>query len=112
MQYPRAAELILSFVIAFVAISYFFQKERRFEEFALGKGTSSFFATHDSLLIHTDKLTESTRGSMINGWTKRGKHPVVLCLGNSQTHGINQKKEGDVSYNKIFLILWPLMIWT
>ena len=62
-------------------------------DLALGRFTSSYFGTVDGYPIHSrgvfdiDQITE--------GWRKRGRCPVVVWLGNSQLHGINQYQEGQ-----------------
>lgn len=74
---------------------------QNFEEFALGEGTSSYFARYQGYPIHLDNLEDPVIDSLVEGWRLRGEKPVVLILGNSQMHGINQYVHGQVSYNMI-----------
>ena len=74
---------------------------KNFDEFALGKGTASYFASEEGVPIHLSKINKLEVESLLAGWEKRGKKKVCLILGNSQTHGINQYKEGEKSYNHL-----------
>lgn len=97
----KLIELTLGFVIAFLAITLFFDRQTNFEDFALGQETQSYFATAGQHAVHIDKLANDQIDELVQGWEKRGKKPVFLCLGNSQTHAINQKKDTDVNYVQI-----------
>ncbi len=81
--------IIASFVLEF---SYG-GKNTKFEEMALGEGTSSLFCEYDGYPIHCQGVEDS--GPCIQGWNIRGKNPVVLWLGNSQVHAVNQLKQGQ-----------------
>ena len=65
----------------------------KMEEFALGKETVSFFAKVDDFPIHCGDVDNASQ--CIEGWQNRGKKPVVLWLGNSQLHAVNQMKIGE-----------------
>lgn len=67
--------------------------ERKFEEFALGAQTQSRFASVDGFPIHCMTLADAQ--PCLDGHAARGGRPVVLWLGNSQLHAINQMKPGD-----------------
>lgn len=93
--------IILSLILSFIFISKFFNEPQNFEEFALGAETSSSFALKNSIPIHLDRLTKERHDNLIKGWQLRGKKEVIFCLGNSQTHGINQMKNGESTYNDL-----------
>ena len=65
-----------------------------FEELALGGETVSYFASVDGVPVHCHDLDDAHR--CLRGYRDRGgARDVVLWLGNSQVHSINQMKPGD-----------------
>ncbi len=62
----------------------------RFADFALGPGTSSMRASVDGIPVHCGGVTDGT--SCVDAAKDR---PVVLWLGNSQLHGVNQLRPGQ-----------------
>ncbi len=73
-----------------------------FAEAGLGAGTSSHFSICDGLMIHGsveqnefDWDKTPTIAQTLEAWRAAHSPPVVLWLGNSQLHGINQSKDGD-----------------
>lgn len=91
--------LIISLILSLFVISYFNNRHEEFENLALGQETKPYFASKDSLPIHIEYMKDFF--SMQKGWEKRGKKDIVLCLGNSQSHSINQMKESNVTYIKL-----------
>lgn len=89
-------ELIASIIIAFAVIMIFFSKDENFENLALGEFTKPYFAKVDSFPIQTVGFRDNDK--IIEGWKSRGSKSIVLMLGNSQSHSINQLKEGDRSF--------------
>ncbi|MBK9099373.1 MAG: hypothetical protein IPM14_14910 [bacterium] len=87
--------ILASVILSFVFLQLFFGKteKTKFEELALGVETSSFFPRISSHPIHIAGL--DSLDSFIEGWKSRGQKDLILWLGNSQLHGINQFKEGD-----------------
>jgi hypothetical protein len=74
--------------------------ELKFEELALGKETSSLYASIDGTQIHCKDLSDAY--DCINGYKNIGKNmDVVLWLGNSQLHAINQMHMGDETSTSI-----------
>ena len=69
--------------------------ETNFDELALGKETQIYRATYQGVPIHCNDLSESV--ACLEGWRNRGGHNVILWLGNSQLHAINQMKPIDVN---------------
>lgn len=65
-----------------------------FEEFALGQENAVVFGQVDGVEIHCQDLNDLDR--CLVGYETRGlDHPVVLWLGNSQLHAINQYSTGE-----------------
>jgi len=67
--------------------------ERSFDDLALGKETTSVFATVGDYPIHCEY--PGVGNKCIEGVRARGADRLVLWLGNSQVHAINQFKSGD-----------------
>lgn len=67
--------------------------ETRFDELALGASTSSFYAKRGEYPIHCRTLEDAD--ACIRGFRARGGGRVVLWLGNSQLHAVNQLKPGE-----------------
>ena len=94
---------ILAIIIPFFVASYlfiFFSKnlsKENAEDLGLGKQTSSYYSTVNNLKIHCN---DSDIHECIDIY-KQNKKKVSLWLGNSQLHGINQMKEGDISASEI-----------
>lgn len=89
----------MAYYWAFGCFSGQIGSDTNFEEFALGEETSSYFALEGGYPIHLNKLGKKEIANLSEGWKIRGQKDVILILGNSQTHGINQYKEGQKSYN-------------
>lgn len=87
--------LITALIISFLFLQLFFGKteKTKFEELALGAETSTFLFSNDGHLIHITELDSLDK--FLAGWKLRGKKDIILWLGNSQLHGINQLKPGD-----------------
>ncbi|TWU47521.1 hypothetical protein Poly51_53210 [Rubripirellula tenax] len=84
------ASLLLGCICAYGMLSFGVNhvEEINLEEFALGAETTSFFPVHDGFPIHISKREEVPQ--WIAGWESRGERTVVLWVGNSQLHAINQ----------------------
>ena len=65
----------------------------QFQEVGIGDGTSSYYGNVGGAPIHGG--TFETIVQVYEGWVSRGKKPVILWLGNSQLHGVNQFQDGD-----------------
>jgi hypothetical protein len=66
---------------------------KNFEELALGDKTSSYYAQVDGHPVHCHDYDDSLQ--CIDSYKRTSKNEVVLWLGNSQVHAINQMKSGD-----------------
>ena len=92
--------LLIGFIISIFILDYFspdgLEKKINFDELALGKDTLLYAAQVDDTKIHCYDLENAKR--CIDGYDKKSKNindDVVLWLGNSQLHSINQMKPGD-----------------
>jgi hypothetical protein len=63
------------------------------DEFALGAETTSYFAEVGGFPVHCKDLTDAD--ACIAGYEQTTGDEVVVWLGNSQLHAINQMKEGE-----------------
>ncbi len=85
--------MLVAAALAFLALSQASKKpSQNYEDFALGELTTSIFPEVDGFPVHTSELANVP--SLVSGWKARGQHPVVLWLGNSQLHAINQAEHG------------------
>lgn len=97
MKYRYLLELVVSAILAVLIVQLYFNEHKVFEDMALGEETKRYLATDSSYPIHLVEINSAEK-SFLEGWQKRGSMPVIMNLGNSQTHSINQMKEGDVTY--------------
>ena len=87
--------LIGAFVLAALILKFSFSGERDFENAALGTLTVSYQSQNaQGETIHTIKHNENVVDQMLLEATNSDH--VILILGNSQTHSINQKEPGQV----------------
>jgi hypothetical protein len=77
------------FAVTFLAPEH----EENLEDLALGPETTSVYARVDGHPIHCRTLVDAD--DCLATWREQGRLPVVLWLGNSQLHGVNQMKQGD-----------------
>jgi hypothetical protein len=89
--------LLLGGLIAFLILSFWsksLDENKRFDELALGKYTSTLFGKVDGISIHCGDFSDMHK--CIDGYQKNGTNKeIVLWLGNSQLHAINQSKLND-----------------
>ncbi len=94
-KYPVLFTIVLPIIIA-VALLYSYKKGiRDAEDIGLGKGTATFTPYVEKRPIHI--TNPSLAASMKEGWIERGKKEVYLWIGNSQLHGVNQYRTGQVN---------------
>lgn len=92
-------EVAVGFFLSYFIITFFFSGERKFEDLALGTETVTYNAADEAgRPIHIQKTDLEQSGELLKAWKARGEKPVILFLGNSQTHSINQQKEGEVNF--------------
>ncbi|NOY43636.1 MAG: hypothetical protein GXP26_17605 [Planctomycetes bacterium] len=85
----QIAPMIVAAIFAIAALYAIAGNEKTdFDQFALDEYTISFFPEVDSYPIHVKSLDEIQE--CLAGWAHRGRKPVVLWLGNSQLHAVNQ----------------------
>ncbi|MEM9820477.1 MAG: hypothetical protein AAF985_05375 [Bacteroidota bacterium] len=94
-------EIIVGIFIGFLVLWKVTQRQVDFENLALGKETKTYFAQKDGAPIHLKTMDTPEWKQMKAGWKQRGSKEVILVLGNSQTHSINQLKPGEVTYNEL-----------
>ncbi|MDH4404099.1 MAG: hypothetical protein QE264_07640 [Flavobacterium sp.] len=95
-------QIILGFITAFVISKLFFSEKRKFDELALGTETVTYMAKNNNQdNIHLTKIDNSEELDFLNTFKKSGNKKVVLFLGNSQTHSINQMKVGQVNFIRL-----------
>lgn len=98
----KIIKLALFITVVFLLIRNYSQSTIDTENFALGEGTSSHFASVDGTPIHINKIDSGEFSSLLNGVKTNESGDIILFLGNSQTHGINQYKKGDSNYVELF----------
>jgi hypothetical protein len=92
------APLVLGLVIGVASLQAIYTAIPRdvdHQNLALGKETSSHFAVENGVAIHCFDMRDATR--CIDGYRATSTDKVVLWLGNSQVHAINQTKPGDTT---------------
>lgn len=87
---PVIAGAILS-VVVFTLLPE--SDENQFEDLALGKETTSIYSSIDGYPIHCKHPEDGAK--CIEGVKARGADSLVLWLGNSQVHAVNQLKSGE-----------------
>ena len=93
--------LLVSLLVTIVIIKFSFT-EKELSNFALGKSTSTYFATDKNKKhIHVSNIDSLAKSKIIETWKSNGKKDVALFLGNSQTHSINQMQVGQFNYLEI-----------
>lgn len=86
--------LLGSFLGIFILIRYQAQNTTvGFDELALGEATQSLFAEVDGVRIHCSDLEDAE--ACIEGYNAQKRRDLILWLGNSQIHAINQMQETD-----------------
>jgi len=89
--------LFLGVLLGIVLLYKFFpieQSAKRFEDLALGKETTTTFGKVSDLTVHCEGLSDLVE--CLQGYEKTGSgQSVILWLGNSQVHAINQFEPGE-----------------
>ncbi|MDA9148589.1 hypothetical protein N9O08_01640 [Alphaproteobacteria bacterium] len=95
-----ALPIVLGFVGSIIILNYFssdsLSNKVNFNDLALGKNTSSYNALIDNHQVHCRDLIDAEL--CINGYKNKysnSNYDIVLWLGNSQLHSINQMKPGE-----------------
>ena len=94
--------IVIAFLLSWIIIGLFLKDDvnHNFEDLALGTQTSGYFAKGDNNdLIHVGGLNHFDQ--LYIDWLNRGKNDIILLLGNSQYHGINQMKPGNINLSQI-----------
>lgn len=92
---------LVSFLVTIVIIKFSFN-EKELLNFALGKNTSTYFATDKNKNpIHVSNIDSLAKSTILKTWKSNGGKDVALVLGNSQTHSINQMQDNEFNYLEI-----------
>lgn len=92
-------ELIIGAILSYTIIIKYFSGDRQFENLALGTETVKYQAVDkDDNFIHIIHIDSIEEPLFLKASKIYPKKDALLFLGNSQTHSINQKKEGEVNY--------------
>lgn len=98
-KYWLLLEIAIGFFLSYFIVNVLFSGDRKFEDLALGTETVTYNAVDEAgRPIHIQKTDLEQSSGLLKSWKKRGEKPVILFLGNSQTHSINQQKEGEVNF--------------
>ena len=89
--------LVAGLVLGVIFLHFFVTQNAvtpKFEELALGEGTSTSLANVNGVQVHCHDLNDAQY--CLEGYRKTAHNrPVTIWLGNSQVHAINQMKYGD-----------------
>jgi hypothetical protein len=87
-------KLFIGFLSAFFLVSYIYNENIEFENLALGTQTSTLSACNDAgINIHCLRLNQSFVEEI-----KYHSDSIILLLGNSQSHSINQLQTNQTTY--------------
>ncbi len=90
-------QIAVAAIVSVLILTKNFSQKKSYEDFDLGTGTASCLAMRDGTQIHTSTPDAKFEKEIVEQ-VEAAKQQVILFLGNSQTHGINQKKEGQQNY--------------
>ena len=91
--------LILISVIFAYLIASNIKLDSDFSNFALGEGTKTVLAKdNDNNIIHINTLNNEGFDNLKNTWVNNSSKQVILILGNSQTHSINNLKKNETNF--------------
>ena len=90
--------IITSIIIVYILLINSIPKYST-EDFALGNQTTKIFSKHNGN-IHFDKINDSII-YFIESLNNKSNKEVIFIFGNSQSHSINQIKQGDKTYIKL-----------
>ena len=94
-RYLGIASLVTALVLAVAYIKFFMLSyDTNFEDAGLGYGTVRYTAQKGGYPIHIVEM-DSLRNLKEGVDNFDSSKPVILWLGNSQLHGVNQYKQGD-----------------
>ncbi len=96
LKKPNVLLNILLPILLGIGLLYYYQRHiRSAADIGLGEGTYGYFPVVDKFPIH---ITDAQfADSVVKGWKERGAKPLYLWQGNSQLHGVNQYKPGQVN---------------
>ena len=91
--------ILFSLLILYL-VTFVFSSDKNFEELALGQDTKSLYGEFEDLKIHCHDLNDYQE--CLSDYSKfGGSKPIILWLGNSQLHSINDYREGQETASMI-----------
>lgn len=87
--------IVIGAALSLFVIGRYFSGDKHFENLAMGTRTMPYQACEGDTLIHLQHLNDKEESHFLSRINNRS---VVFFLGNSQTHSINQKKDGEVNF--------------
>lgn len=99
-NFSQIINILLPFVISFILLFYFKGKVESvaFEDLALKEGTSQYYTSINNRKIHCGSLTLEPISVCMHDFQKfnnNEKYKIMIWLGNSQLHAVNQRKDDD-----------------
>jgi len=93
--------VIIGSMLGGLSLYYLNDKDEKLdlEKLALGDETSSQFSQFMGVPVHCEDIDDAYQ--CIDGYKKYSNNNVILWLGNSQLHSINQMKAGDETASSI-----------
>lgn len=101
LNYNKKKSFLLGILLAFLFLYFPFNNsdKKNFEEFALKKGAAAEFVKVDNLNIHCGHIDDLDK--CLIDYQKFGNNlPIVLWIGNSQLHVINNFSNGEETASK------------
>ncbi len=92
-KFPIIFNIIIPIIGAIGLLYYYKGSTRKGTDIGLGEGTLCYTPSIDHYPIHI--MSPAGIDSMKAGYQRRGSKPVILWIGNSQLHGVNQYKPGQ-----------------
>ena len=97
--------IVASLIISFMIINFFFNSKSLESDADFAMGTETQYYEAQNLNNHKIHVTHINGIKSLNNlksdWIKRGKNKIILLIGNSQYHSINQMNDGDINLSEI-----------
>ena len=107
LNFNKKTSFILGILLAFFILYFPFKKldKKNFEEFALNNDATVEFSKLDNYNVHCGHLNDIDKinniDKCLSDYKKFGNNlPIMLWLGNSQLHVINQYTNGEETASK------------
>jgi hypothetical protein len=90
----ESISLVIAILISIIVVMILGRNKTNFNDLALGDETAPYYAINKNGKVHFTDLEELKEFNFNQNLDKE----LILCLGNSQTHSINQIQKGEVNY--------------